>query len=46
MVAFSALAEFPERIHKIFHNTRRSESGVYGMNLYALGVPFTTYVDD
>ena len=46
MVALSALAEYPERIHNIFHNTRKSEAGVYAMNIYALGVPYTTYVDD
>ena len=46
MVAFSALAEYPERIHNIFHNTRRSEAGVYAVNIYVLGVPYTTYIDD
>ena len=40
------MAEYPERIHKIFHNTEVSEEGLYGVNIYALGVPYTSYVDD
>ena len=46
MVALSALAEYPERIHNIFHNTEKSENGVYAINIYALGIPHTTYIDD
>ena len=46
MVSFSALAEYPSRIHRIFHNSEKNEQGVYAVNLYALGVPFTTYIDD
>ena len=46
MVALSALAEYPDRVHNMFHNTRKSEAGVYAVNIYALGVPYTTYIDD
>ena len=44
--ALSALAEYPERIYNIFHNTEKNDKGVYGMNMYALGVPYTILVDD
>ena len=46
MASLSALAEYPERIYNIFHNTEKSDTGAYAVNLYSLGVPYTTYVDD
>ena len=46
MVALSALAEYPERIENIFHNREISQAGFYAVNIYALGVPYTTYIDD
>ena len=46
MVALSAFAEHPERVENIFHNTEKNDYGIYAMNLYALGVPYTTYIDD
>ena len=46
LVGLSALAEYPERIYNIFHNTEKSEHGVYAINIYALGIPHTTYIDD
>ena len=46
IASLSAMAEYPERIHNIFYNTEVSRTGMYGMRIYALGVPYTTYVDD
>jgi len=31
----ASLAEFPERIEKIFTNTEISEEGIYELNLYS-----------
>ena len=44
--ALSALAEYPERIYNLFHNSFKSEKGIYAVNIYALGVPYTIFVDD
>ena len=44
--SFSALAEYPDRIHNIFHNTEKSEDGYYALNMYAIGVPYTIIIDD
>ena len=46
MVAISAVAEYPERIYKMFHNKEKNEYGLYAVNIYALGVPYTIYIDD
>ena len=48
MVAASALAEKPKRLEKIFLNVNgeTNKNGIYGVNLYALGVPHTIIVDD
>ena len=48
MVAASALAEQPDRLEKIFLNVsgETNMNGIYGVNLYALGVPHTVVVDD
>ena len=46
MVALSALAEYPQRIYNIFHNTEKSEQGAYAVNIYVLGIPHTMYIDD
>ena len=48
MVAASALAEKPKRLEKIFLNVNgeTNKNGIYGVNLYALGVPHTVIVDD
>ena len=44
--AVSALAEVPHRVDNLLINDEISEYGVYGVNMYVLGVPFTVYVDD
>ena len=46
MAAISAYAEYSSRIHDLFHNTQKSPSGLYGLNMYVLGVPTTIWVDD
>ena len=48
MAAASALAERPQRLEKIFLNTSNqlNPSGIYGVNLYSLGVKHTIIVDD
>ena len=48
MSAISAIAEKPERIENMFLNTSNTiePKGVYGVNMYALGVPTTIVVDD
>ena len=48
MSALSAIAEKPNRVEKMFLNKSDAieEKGVYGINMYALGVPHTVLVDD
>ena len=46
MAALSAYAEYPSRVHDLFHNTEKSPSGLYGINMYSLGVPTTVWIDD
>jgi len=46
LAACSALAEKPGRLEKIFLNDDVNSNGIYGVNLYALGVPHTVIVDD
>ena len=48
LAAATALAEVPERIERIFLNNKNeaSPNGIYGVNLYTLGVPHTVIVDD
>ena len=48
MTAVSAIAEKPERVEKMFLNTLNAieAKGIYGVNMYALGVPHTIIVDD
>ena len=46
LAAISALAEVPHRVDSLLINDEISEYGVYGVNMYVLGVPFTVYVDD
>ena len=44
--AVSAVAEHKGRIKNLILNDSISQSGIYGVNMYALGVPYTEYVDD
>ena len=46
--AASALAEKPGRVENLFLNldSAQNAAGIYGVNLYALGVPHTIIVDD
>ena len=44
--AVSAVAEHGGRIKNLILNDSISQSGIYGVNMYALGVPYTEYVDD
>ena len=49
MSALSAIAEKPNRVESMFVDTFGGEinpAGVYGVNMYALGVPITVLVDD
>ena len=48
LAAATALAEVPGRIERIFLNNKNeaSPNGIYGVNLYSLGVPHTVIVDD
>ena len=46
MAACIAVAEYPGRIEKVFLNQGASDSGVYSLQLYALGAPITITVDD
>ena len=48
MAAASALAEKPKRLEKIFLNTETKvhDHGIYGVNIYSLGVPHTVIIDD
>lgn len=44
----SAYAELPGRVEKLFLNqeSELNEAGIYGVNMYALGIPHTVIVDD
>jgi hypothetical protein len=48
MAACSALAEKDKRLEQIFLNTSGyiNPDGIYGINIYTLGVPHTVIVDD
>lgn len=46
MAAMSALAEHPERVQDIMISDDKEEAGIYAMNMYNLGIPFTQIVDD
>jgi len=39
LVVLSSLAETPERIKKIFNQTKPRASGVYSLNMYVDGLP-------
>jgi len=42
----SALAEYPERIERIFTNTKYDDNGAFEVNLYWKGQPIKEIVDD
>ena len=44
----AALAEYPGRMEKLFLNNKNemSSTGIYGVNIYTLGMPQTIIVDD
>lgn len=48
LAAASAIAEVPHRMEKIFLNDQNElkANGIYGVNMYTLGVPNTMIVDD
>ena len=48
MSAISAIAEAPGRVENMFLNTSNAvePKGIYGVNMFALGVPHTIIVDD
>ena len=46
MAAISAIAEVPGRVDSVFVNDEISEAGIYAVQMYTLGVPFTQIVDD
>ena len=46
IAAASALAEKSNRMESVFLNSDVNANGIYGVNLYTLGVPHTVIVDD
>lgn len=48
MATASALAEKPNRLERVFldKSGKMRESGIYGMNIYTLGVPHSVVIDD
>ena len=46
MHAASAVAERPHRLEKIFLNDELSNNGIYGCQMYPLGLPTTVTIDD
>lgn len=46
LASASSLAEYPERIERIFTNTKASPEGIYEVTLYDNGVPMKEVVDD
>ena len=48
MAAASALAEKPQRLEKVFldKSGKMNTNGIYGVNVYTLGVPHTIIIDD
>jgi hypothetical protein len=46
MAGLSALAERPTRIDHLMESNTYNEHGIYAVNIYSLGVPFTQIVDD
>ena len=46
MAAISALAEVPSRVDNIMISDDFEDAGIYAMNMYSLGVPYTQIVDD
>ena len=46
MAAISAVAEKPHRIDEFMVSTDYSEEGIYAMNVYSVGVPYTLIIDD
>ena len=48
MSSAAALAEKPGRIEALFLNKKnwQRDAGIYGVNLYRLGVPTTVVIDD
>ena len=42
----AAVAEKPDRLQKVFLNRELSSEGIYALQMYALGVPFTLTIDD
>lgn len=48
LAAASAIAEKPQRMEKVFLNNTPdlNDAGIYGVNLWSLGVPHTVIVDD
>lgn len=46
LAVLSALAEFPERVKKIFYNSESNKYGVYSVKFYIRGVPTEIVIDD
>jgi len=46
MAAVSAVAEKPHRIDKFMVSNEKSEEGIYAMNIYSVGIPFSMIIDD
>ena len=46
MAAVSAIAETPGRVNDFFVTKDFNDNGIYAVQMYTLGVPFTQIVDD
>jgi hypothetical protein len=46
LCALASIAEKPEKVKKLFANTRKNKQGVYGVNLYFAGVPQLYIIDE
>ena len=46
LAAAAALAEYPQRVHRMFYNDEYSADGVFSVTLYLNGLPVQIVVDD
>jgi hypothetical protein len=46
LATLSALAEFPDRVRKLFNNQTSNKYGVYSVNIFIKGIPTEIIIDD
>lgn len=46
MAAAAALAEYPDRVKKLFANKEYPEEGIFKLNLYVMGELINVIIDD